>query len=127
GVSKAERHHGPFITNEEIVEVCRAWSDQGEPEYDQAAVRAVEGGGQSAEFKLDEEPLDEVEHDEMYDKIVAEVATMKEVSASLLQRKFKIGYPRAARLVEIMEREGVVGPANGSKPRPVLVNNLKKL
>jgi S-DNA-T family DNA segregation ATPase FtsK/SpoIIIE len=50
---------------------------------------------------------------------------MKEVSASLLQRKFKLGYPRAARMIEIFEKEGVVGPANGSKPRQVLVTSYQ--
>ena len=64
--------------------------------------------------------------DERYDEIVAWVASQKEVSASLLQRKFRLGYPRAARMIEIFEVEGVVGPANGSKPRQVLVRELPK-
>ncbi|MCJ8276612.1 MAG: hypothetical protein HRT44_03410, partial [Bdellovibrionales bacterium] len=59
-------------------------------------------------------------------EIVSWVSSVKEVSASLIQRKFRIGYPRAARLIETMEREGVIGPANGSKPRQVLVNSFEE-
>ena len=62
--------------------------------------------------------------DERYDEILAWAAGQKAISASLIQRRFKLGYPRAARLTELFEKEGVVGPANGSKPRTVLVNNL---
>jgi DNA segregation ATPase FtsK/SpoIIIE, S-DNA-T family len=68
----------------------------------------------------------ENEYDERYDEILSYVSNMKEVSASLLQRKFKLGYPRAARMIEIFEREGVVGPANGSKPRTVLVSSYQE-
>ena len=64
--------------------------------------------------------------DERYDEVIAWVAGQKEVSASLLQRKFRLGYPRAARMIEIFESEGVVGPANGSKPRQVLVREMPK-
>jgi S-DNA-T family DNA segregation ATPase FtsK/SpoIIIE len=64
------------------------------------------------------------ESEEDYDEVVSFVASQKEVSASLLQRRFRFGYPKAARLIEIMECEGVVGPANGSKPRQVLLNKL---
>jgi S-DNA-T family DNA segregation ATPase FtsK/SpoIIIE len=66
------------------------------------------------------------EVDERYDELLAWVSSMKEVSASLLQRKFKLGYPRAARLIEFFEREGVISPANGSKPRQVLVRSYEK-
>jgi S-DNA-T family DNA segregation ATPase FtsK/SpoIIIE len=67
----------------------------------------------------------EEEYDDKYDEILSWTSTMKEVSASLIQRKFRIGYPRAARLIETMEREGVIGPANSSKPRQVLVNSYQ--
>ena len=56
--------------------------------------------------------------------MVAFVASQKEVSASLLQRRFRFGYPKAARLIEILERQGVVSPSNGSKLRVVLANKL---
>jgi DNA segregation ATPase FtsK/SpoIIIE-like protein len=134
GVSKPQRHHAPWVTEAEIAAVMRSWCEQGEPQYDLLAMRALEGSGGG--FDLgggagEEEGGfggggDENEYDDRYDEVLAYVSGLKEVSASLLQRRFKLGYPRAARLVELFEREGVVGPANGSKPRPVLVTQYGK-
>jgi len=128
GADKSTRHHGPFLKENEINAVAKFWADQGEPEYDQIAMRALEGGpsqssfagmnGEGAEFAGAD--MDE-EYDEKYDEILSWAATQKAISASLIQRRFKLGYPRAARMIEVFEREGVVGPANGSKPRAVLV------
>ncbi len=131
GVSKPGRHHAPWVTEAEIASVMKFWSEQGEPQYDVFAMRALEGtgggfdlGGEGEEGGFGGDG-DENEYDERYDEVLAAVSGMKEVSASLLQRKFKLGYPRAARMIEIFEREGVVGPANGSKPRQVLVNSYQ--
>ena len=133
GVSKPQRHHGPWLTEEEIQTLCEFWSTQGEPQYDTWAMKALDGGGGGynlegpSDFSGDDgDDLgggDEDLMDEKYDEILAWVATVKEVSASLLQRRFRLGYPRAARMIEIFEREGVVGPAQGSKPRQVLVSS----
>lgn len=133
GVSKPQRHHAPWVTELEIAEVMKFWAEQGEPQYDTLAMRALEGSGGGFDLSGDGEDTDgfgdgdgeENEYDERYDEILAYVSSMKEVSASLLQRKFKLGYPRAARMIEIFEREGVVGPANGSKPRPVLITSYQ--
>ena len=137
GVSKPERHHGPYLSEKEIGQVVDSWKRQGEPEYDALAMRAIEGsgggfdldGGVSAtgggDGEFNEFGDDEIK-DDRYDEVLAWVASQKEVSASLLQRKFRLGYPRAARMIEIFEVEGVVGPANGSKPRQVLVQELPK-
>ncbi len=135
GVSKPERHHGPFLSEEEINRVVQAWKSQGEPEYDEAAMKAIEGSGGG--FEHDGPPLgdsfddglgdDDLDiRDNRYDEILAYVASQKEVSASLLQRRFRLGYPRAARMIEIFETEGVIGPPNGSKPRQVLARDLSK-
>ncbi len=135
GVPKPERHHGPYLTEFEIAQVVRSWKAQGEPEYDATAMKVLEGSGGG--FDLDgsvagggEAGLDGFDDDEIkddrYDELLAWVASQKEVSASLLQRKFRLGYPRAARLMEIFEAEGVVGPANGSKPRLVLIREMPK-
>lgn len=130
GVSKPQRHHAPWITEVEIASIMRTWCEQGEPQYDTLAMRALEGSGggfdlggadDGEDFSVDADD----EYDERYDEILSYVSAMKEVSASLLQRKFKLGYPRAARMIEIFEREGVVGPANGSKPRQVLVKSFE--
>jgi S-DNA-T family DNA segregation ATPase FtsK/SpoIIIE len=124
GTAKPERHHGPWVTEDEISAIMNYWSAQGTPEYDEAAMRAISkqaaygesGGGEG----FDDGGADS---DERYDEILAWVSGLKTVSASLIQRKFRLGYPRAARLIEIFEREGVVGPPNGSKPRDVMVRS----
>lgn len=132
GSGKAVRHHGPYLKETEINSVAKFWADQGEPEYDALAMRALEGGpsqgsfagmsGEGAEYGSGELGGEE-EYDEKYDEILSWAASQKAISASLIQRRFKLGYPRAARLIELFEREGVVGPANGSKPRAVLVQS----
>jgi len=129
GSGKSVRHHGPFLKESEINSIAQFWSDQGEPEFDPIAMRALDGGpsqtsfagmsGDGAEFGGGLE--DDNEYDEKYDEILAWATTQKAISASLIQRRFKLGYPRAARMIEVFEKEGVVGPANGSKPRQVLV------
>lgn len=133
GVSKPERHHGPFLSEDEINLVAQTWREQGEPEYDALAMKAIEGSGGG--FDLDPsasgdsdggDGFDDEIKDERYDEVLAWVASQKEVSASLLQRKFRLGYPRAARMIEIFESEGVVGPANGSKPRLVMVREMPR-
>lgn len=132
GASKAVRHHGPFLKESEINGVAKFWANQGEPEYDPLAMRALEGnsgagasalGDDSGSGGADGLSGDDNEYDERYDEILSWAAAQKAISASLIQRRFKLGYPRAARLIEIFEKEGVVGPANGSKPRAVLVNS----
>ncbi len=131
GVSKPLRHHGPWVTDAEIQSVCQFWTSQAEPEFDPTAMRALEGSAGSGPSP-DGESSDgfegdamDGEFDERYDEILAYVSTLKEVSASHIQTRFRLGYPRAARLMEVLENQGVVGPANGSKKRQVLVNELK--
>lgn len=128
GVNTPMRHHGPYMKDSEIQSVVKFWSDQGEPEYDQMGLKALESGGvdNSGEFGAGGGSFDDEEQDQMYDQILAWTSEQKEVSASLLQRKFRLGYPRAARIIEIFENQGVVGPANGSKPRQVLINSFSE-
>ncbi len=130
GTSKAIRHHGPFLKESEINNVAKFWGDQAEPEYDPIAMRALEGnssggaaGFSGAEGDHQESGFSDDEYDERYDEILSWASEQKAISASLIQRRFKLGYPRAARLIELFEKEGVVGPANGSKPRAVIVNS----
>ncbi len=130
GSGKSVRHHGPFLKETEINNVAKFWSDQGEPEFDSLAMRALDGGpsqssfagmnAEGAEYGGDLDGEDQ-EYDEKYDEILSWASSQKAISASLIQRRFKLGYPRAARLIEVFEKEGVVGPSNGSKPRAVLV------
>ncbi len=137
GVSKPQRHHGPWVSEPEIAAVMQSWAEQGEPQYDPAAMKALDGTGGGFDLSGDggsagdeDDPLGDGggdgEYDDKYDEVLAWVSSQKEVSASLLQRKFRLGYPRAARMIEIFEREGVVGGANGSKPRQVLISSYNK-
>lgn len=132
GVSKPERHHGPYLSENEISRVMATWKVQGEPEYDAIAMKAIEGSGGGFDVEggggdgSDSPYGDDDIKDDRYDEVLAWAAGQKEISASLLQRKFRLGYPRAARMIEIFESEGVVGPANGSKPRQVLVRDFPR-
>lgn len=125
GVSKPQRHHGAWVSEDEMTQVVEFWAKQSDPEYDPTALKIVEGNSDSDGIAAG--IFDDSEgggSDERYDEMVAYVSSVKEVSASLLQRRFRLGYPRAARLIEVMEQQGIVGPSNGSKPRQVLVNKL---
>jgi S-DNA-T family DNA segregation ATPase FtsK/SpoIIIE len=128
GSSAIIRHHGPYLKDTDIQGVTKFWAAQAEPEFDASALKALEGGSEAGDEAdggagdFSDEP-----RDDKYDEILNWVQTQKEVSASLIQRRFQLGYPRAARMIETFEREGIVGPANGSKPRQVLIHNLNNL
>lgn len=117
GVGRPERHHAPWISEKEVKRVVEFWSKQHLPQFDQTITDFTDEREVDCKTKNSDE-----EYDSMYDEILSFVSTQKEISASYLQRKFRLGYPRAARVIEIFEKEGVIGPANGSKPRQVLLN-----
>ncbi|MBN2705745.1 MAG: DNA translocase FtsK 4TM domain-containing protein [Deltaproteobacteria bacterium] len=129
GSSNFTRLHGAFISDDEIKALSDYLKGQGAPEYQEgmlkkheAALAAKAKGKNGARSAADlEEMVDEDGYDELYDQAVDFVTRLKGASASMIQRKFRIGYNRAARIIETMEREGIVGPAEGSKPRKVLV------
>jgi len=130
GTSSLIRHHGPYLSNKDIGDVAKFWAGQmKEPEYDSSAIRALDGTTEAGEDAgtFGGAGVGAAEYDERYDEILSWASSQKAISASLIQRRFAIGYPRAARIIETFEQEGVVGPANGSKPRQVLVNNLEDL
>jgi S-DNA-T family DNA segregation ATPase FtsK/SpoIIIE len=116
GTSRLVRVHGAFITENEITRVVEFWRKQGKPIYDQTILRVKE---ETAE-------ADANGYDEMYDQAVAVVAESRQASISMIQRRLRVGYNRAARMIEKMEQEGVVGPADGSKPREVYIKNFEK-
>jgi S-DNA-T family DNA segregation ATPase FtsK/SpoIIIE len=129
GSSALVRHHGPFMKDSEIADICKFWADQAPPEFDPTAIKALDGPSDGADGlgSDNDSSFGESEYDDRYDEILSWASEQKSISASLIQRRFSIGYPRAARLIETFEREGVVGPSNGSKPRQILVNNLNNL
>jgi DNA segregation ATPase FtsK/SpoIIIE, S-DNA-T family len=107
------RVQGAFVSEEEIAGVVAFLKQQGRPVYDDSILKARDGNGDSRR--------DDDEEDPVYDEALALVSRMEEVSVSKLQREMRLGYNKAAKIVERMEREGVVGPANGVKPRQVLI------
>ena len=119
GTSTLTRVHGPYVDEKEIHSVVEHWKAQGAPVYDASILRprAEDEGA----------PEDDEGPDELYDQAIAAVSDMRFISISLLQRKLRVGYNRAARMIERMEREGIVGPADGAKPREVLIRAVGEM
>jgi S-DNA-T family DNA segregation ATPase FtsK/SpoIIIE len=117
---KPKRVQGAFISNTETTKVCDFLRGQRPPNYDEEVVsQPVQLSGRGGVVASMEDASDDMLKDAM--QVV--VANGK-ASTSLLQRKLRIGYGRASRLMDIMEEQGIIGPADGAKPRQVLVNNL---
>lgn len=115
GTNETKRVQCPWVSEGEVQLVTDHLRAQGEPVYDENILRPREEDGEGGEGDQDGEV------DAMYDDAVRVVAETRRCSTSWLQRKLGLGYNRAARIVETMERRGVVGPANGSKDREVLI------
>jgi DNA segregation ATPase FtsK/SpoIIIE, S-DNA-T family len=116
GTSRVQRVHAPFVTEKEIAAVTAFWRAQGEAEYVHGF---LEGPKDEKDKSMDGEPNAD-DNDPMYDDAVRLVFEFGKASTSLLQRRLRIGYGRAAHLIDLMERDGLVGPADGSKPREIL-------
>jgi len=116
GSSRLIRVHGAFVTEAETNRVVEFWKNQARPDYDQTfllAPPAEEGEeGEAAEFEGADDPA--------YTDAVRVVLEMGKASTSTLQRRLRLGYGRAARILDMMQREGIIGPPDGSKPREVL-------
>jgi len=119
GSSKLIRLHGAFVSSSEIKRIVEFLKKQGKPTYLDPSILA-EGKKEKGEAGGQED-----EYDEKYDEALAFVAETGQASISLIQRRFRIGYNRAARIIEKMEAEGVVGPSDGVKPREVLVKKIE--
>jgi S-DNA-T family DNA segregation ATPase FtsK/SpoIIIE len=109
-----QRVHGAYISEAETAQIVDFLKKQGSASYDDSVVAEVEEAGEGA-VKGDEDA------DERYDEAVTIVCESGQASISMIQRRLRIGYNRAARLIEMMEKEGIVGPADGARPREVLV------
>jgi S-DNA-T family DNA segregation ATPase FtsK/SpoIIIE len=117
GTSRLQRLHAPFVTEKEIADVVSFWKNQGEAQYVQGF---LESPRDEKGRDLDAEPEDGDTNDELFEDAVRLVLEFGKASTSLLQRRLRIGYGRAAHLIDMMERDGIVGPADGSKPREIL-------
>ncbi len=114
GVGRLQRVHGAYISEPEIAQVIDHIKAQKKPAYDGEVTQAKEVAAGA---------IDEDDRDEHYDMAVELVTKNQRASVSMVQRHLRVGYNRAARIIEMMEQEGVVGPADGAKPREVLVRD----
>jgi S-DNA-T family DNA segregation ATPase FtsK/SpoIIIE len=115
GSSRLTRVHGAYVTENEINRVVEFWKDQALPDYDENLLLPPpdeEDGAAEEEF--------DGERDPMYEDAVRVVCEMGKASTSTLQRRLRLGYGRAARILDMMQREGIIGPPDGSRPRDVL-------
>jgi DNA segregation ATPase FtsK/SpoIIIE, S-DNA-T family len=113
GAAKLQRIHGAYISEKETERIVSFLKEQGAARYDQSVLEVVEseeGGSDGGDGECDEK----------YDEAVALVCETGQASISMVQRRLRVGYNRAARMIELMEKEGVVGPSDGSKSREVL-------
>lgn len=122
GAPQPERIHGAFVDDDEVHRVVEDWKQRGTPDYEESIlngkVEAASLAGLEAEGSGDEDD----ENDPLYDEAVAFVIDSRKASTSAVQRRFKIGYNRAARLVDAMERAGLVSPLQANGQRELLVN-----
>jgi len=114
GLSKPRRVQGSFISDKEINDLVSFIKRQSEAQYDESILT----------FRPAKSPAGQHEaiDDDLYDEAVQVVLNSGQASATLLQRRLRVGYARAARLLDMMEQEGVIGPANGAKPRDILAD-----
>jgi DNA segregation ATPase FtsK/SpoIIIE, S-DNA-T family len=116
GTARLARIHGAYVSDQEIRKVMEFITQQAKPHYRPEVFEAkkeIEGGGGDDEY------------DEMYDLAVELVTETQQASISMVQRRLRVGYNRAARMIEQMERDGVVGPADGAKPREVYARKIE--
>jgi DNA segregation ATPase FtsK/SpoIIIE, S-DNA-T family len=109
-----QRIHGAYISEAETVQIVDYLKKQGAASYDNSVVKEVE-------TETDKLQQGDEDADERYDEAVAIVCESGQASISMVQRRMRIGYNRAARLIELMEKNGIIGPADGARPREVLV------
>lgn len=121
GMNAPLRIQGSFITDDEIKRIIDYTISQQQAQYDDSMMNLDVASGDKSASQLEDMNQKEDYDDPLYNEIVDFVVTNGKASASLLQRRFKLGYNRAARIVDLLEERGIIGPANGSKPREVLV------
>jgi DNA segregation ATPase FtsK/SpoIIIE, S-DNA-T family len=117
GTAQIKRIHGAYISEKETSDIVEFWKKQGSSAYDDAMMQEIEKDDDGDGGSGDED------FDDRYDEAVALVTQSGQASISMVQRRLRVGYNRAARMIEKMEKEGVVGPADGAKPREVIVRN----
>jgi len=116
GTSKLARVQGAFVTEEEIARITGHWAKQGEPEFEAELLEAREGApGEGGDDDFDPDA------DDLLDEAIRTVVQTETASVSMIQRRLRVGYTRAGRLIDMLERRGVISGYEGSKPRQVLI------
>jgi S-DNA-T family DNA segregation ATPase FtsK/SpoIIIE len=119
GTGALQRVHGAFVSELEVQRVVDFLKKQGEPQYDKSILTAPVGGEAGGSEEEDS-------YDEKWDEALAIIAETRQASISMLQRRLRLGYNRAARMIEKMEQEGIVGPSDGtSRPREVFLSRIQ--
>jgi DNA segregation ATPase FtsK/SpoIIIE, S-DNA-T family len=116
GTARITRLHGAFVSDQEVRKVMKFIKEQARPNYRPEVLEVKK--------EIEAAAADE-EYDEMYDQAIAIVTETQQASISMIQRRLRVGYNRAARMIEQMERDGVVGPADGAKPREVYARKIE--
>jgi S-DNA-T family DNA segregation ATPase FtsK/SpoIIIE len=122
GSSRLHRVHGPLVSEDEIVRVCDFWRAQAAAKYNEKLLEAPKdenGNPENVEAGAEHEAAEDVD-DDLYQDAVRVVCEAGRASTSTLQRRLRVGYGRAARLIDLMEKDGIVGPPDGTKPRELL-------
>jgi S-DNA-T family DNA segregation ATPase FtsK/SpoIIIE len=119
GTSRLQRLQGAFVTEDEIARLVAQWARQGEPEFDEALLEVREEVDEDRDGDLSPD------HDDLIDEAARIVVQSQTASVSMLQRRLRVGYTRAGRLVDMLERRGIISGYEGSKPRQVLVSEAE--
>jgi DNA segregation ATPase FtsK/SpoIIIE, S-DNA-T family len=118
GTSKLQRVQGAFVTEEEIAKITSHWAQQGEPEFAEELLEAAEPSSEEGVGEDDFDP----DQDDLLQQAAQVVVESGTASVSMIQRRLRVGYTRAGRLIDMLERRGIISGYEGSKPRQVLVS-----
>jgi S-DNA-T family DNA segregation ATPase FtsK/SpoIIIE len=116
GTSRLQRLQGAFVAEAEIARIVSHWGRQGEPEFDEALLEMREGTGDQRDDEMSPD------HDDLLGEAARIVVQSQTASVSMIQRRLRVGYTRAGRLIDMLERRGIISGYEGSKPRQVLVS-----
>jgi len=119
GASKPQRVQGAFVTDKEVEEIVNFIKSNNEVKYDEDVLEKIQNGPTGGGGKQEEDPGD---NDPLLNDVISMVVDIGQASTSLIQRRFKVGYARAARIIDQMEERGIISGFDGTKPRQVLIS-----
>ena len=122
GTSRLVRAQGAFVADDEVGAIVEFLKKNGPPQYAAAVQQQIDRAAREEDEEESGEDGDLGDDEELYAQALDVLKSSKRASTSMLQRRLRIGYNRAARIMELMEEKGVVGPENGSSPREILVD-----